>query len=129
MFTKEVFVCLAVDRRTVSVLVWLTMLLECTLVIVQKFGGTSLGTSERMLKVANIVKKFNNENNAAVAVVSALSSETKAEGTTSRLLGAAEAAVSKKEFHPFLDRIEDTHMEVIYGNHSTLSPQLSSFRI
>lgn len=84
-------------------------------VIVQKFGGTSLGTTDRMRKVANIVKQFHNENSSVVAVVSALSSETKAEGTTSRLLGAAEAAVTKKEFHPFIDAIENTHKEVISG--------------
>ena len=48
--------------------------------IVQKFGGTSLGTTERMRKVANIVKQFHKENTHVVAVVSALSSETKAEG-------------------------------------------------
>ena len=36
-------------------------------------------------------------------------------GTTSRLLGAAEAAVSKGEFHPFIDAIEATHKEVISG--------------
>mmetsp|Transcript_11823 Transcript_11823/g.13626 ORF Transcript_11823/g.13626 Transcript_11823/m.13626 type:complete len:504 (-) Transcript_11823:1299-2810(-) len=83
---------------------------------VQKFGGTSLGTPEKMEKVRNIVQKFHGPNRNVVAVVSALSSETKAEGTTTRLLNAAAAAVKgDKSFGDYLDKIEDTHMDVIYG--------------
>jgi aspartate kinase len=85
-------------------------------VVVQKFGGTSLGTAERLDKVTNIIKQFHKPGEqTVVAVVSALSSETKAEGTTSRLLAAADAAVAQKDFQVYLDRIEDTHMDALYG--------------
>jgi aspartate kinase len=84
--------------------------------VVQKYGGTSLGTAERLEKVTNIIKQFHKPGQeTVVAVVSALSSDTKAEGTTSRLLAAAEAAVNQKDFQVFLDRIEDTHMDALYG--------------
>ncbi len=87
-------------------------------IVVQKFGGTSLGTPEKMDKVANIITSHysEEENKNVVAVVSALSSETKEEGTTSRLLAAAEAAVKQEaEFQVYLERIEDTHMDIIYS--------------
>eukprot|EP00516_Mucochytrium_quahogii_P003070 CAMPEP_0203744100 /NCGR_PEP_ID=MMETSP0098-20131031/294_1 /ASSEMBLY_ACC=CAM_ASM_000208 /TAXON_ID=96639 /ORGANISM=" , Strain NY0313808BC1" /LENGTH=507 /DNA_ID=CAMNT_0050631541 /DNA_START=6158 /DNA_END=7681 /DNA_ORIENTATION=- len=82
--------------------------------VVQKFGGTSLGTPERMTKVVNIIKGHCTDKQNVVAVVSALSSDTKAEGTTSRLLAAAEGAVAQEDFGTFLDKIEDTHMDIIY---------------
>ncbi len=45
----------------------------------------------------------------------AFSTETKAEGTTSRLLAAADAAVNAQPtFKDFIDRIEDTHLDIIY---------------
>eukprot|EP01083_Nonionella_stella_P261511 890370_1 len=81
-------------------------------VIVQKFGGTSLGTADRMEKVINIIKTFN-ENSGIIAVVSALSSHIKAEGTTSRLLAAAQCAVERKEFNQYLQLIEDTHLDIV----------------
>ena len=86
-------------------------------IIVQKFGGTSLGTSEKLEKSTSIIRQFHQPENAqgVIAVVSALSSETKAEGTTSRLLAAADAAVQQKDFGTYLDRIEDTHMDALYG--------------
>jgi aspartate kinase len=67
-----------------------------------------------MEKVVKIIKSFNQDSNV-VAVVSALSSDTKVEGTTSRLLTAAQCAVRQEEFGIYLDRIEDTHLDVIYG--------------
>lgn len=86
-------------------------------VTIQKFGGTSLGTAEKMTKVTNIIKgAYNSEKkDKVVAVVSAISSETKEEGTTSRLLFAAEHAVNQQEnYLSFLEKIEDTHMDIIY---------------
>ncbi|EDQ92671.1 uncharacterized protein MONBRDRAFT_22547 [Monosiga brevicollis MX1] len=82
-------------------------------IVVQKFGGTSLGTPEKLEKVLNIVGKWHRDNRVA-CVVSALSSHTKAEGTTTRLLNAAENAVHQEPFHQFLDAIEDTHLDVVY---------------
>ncbi len=87
-------------------------------VIVQKFGGTSLGSAEKMEKVINIIKTFNKDS-GIIAVVSALSSHVKSEGTTSRLLAAAQSAVERKEFQQYLQLIEDTHFDIVY---SLLSP-------
>lgn len=81
--------------------------------VVQKYGGTSLGTSSKLEKVLDIVGKQHRDANV-VAVVSALSAETKAEGSTSRLLAAADAAVGGGVFQHYLEAIEDTHLDVIF---------------
>ncbi len=44
--------------------------------IVQKYGGTSVGTIERILAVAEKVKRYRDEGNQLVVVVSAMSGET-----------------------------------------------------
>eukprot|EP00485_Elphidium_margaritaceum_P009318 CAMPEP_0202697614 /NCGR_PEP_ID=MMETSP1385-20130828/10939_1 /ASSEMBLY_ACC=CAM_ASM_000861 /TAXON_ID=933848 /ORGANISM="Elphidium margaritaceum" /LENGTH=494 /DNA_ID=CAMNT_0049354115 /DNA_START=246 /DNA_END=1730 /DNA_ORIENTATION=- len=83
--------------------------------IVQKFGGTSLGTQDKMEKAISIMKQFASEKETSViVVVSALSSEVKEQGTTSRLLKAAWNAIEQKEFQSLLNQIEDTHLDVIY---------------
>ena len=82
--------------------------------IVQKFGGTSLGTPNKMRKVVDIIKQFNKDSNI-ITVVSALSSDIKAEGTTSRLLKAADLAVKKENYGIYLDKIEDTHLDITYS--------------
>lgn len=51
--------------------------------IVQKFGGTSVGTVERIQQVAEKVKKFREQGDDIVVVVSAMS------GETNRLIGLA----------------------------------------
>ena len=51
--------------------------------IVQKFGGTSVGTVERIEQVAEKVKKFREAGDDVVVVVSAMS------GETNRLIGLA----------------------------------------
>lgn len=61
---------------------------------VQKFGGTSLGTAERMKGVAQIIVDHLKQYHRVTAVVSAMSSYNKAEGTTSRLLEAGNLALS-----------------------------------
>jgi aspartate kinase len=63
-------------------------------IIVQKFGGTSVGSVERIAEVAKIVKKSAQENNIVV-VVSAMS------GETNRLIGLAKSFgenPNKREF-------------------------------
>lgn len=62
--------------------------------IVQKYGGTSLGTSAKLEQVLGCVQKYHGENRV-FAVVSALSSVNKEEGTTTRLLKAAELATQR----------------------------------
>jgi len=51
--------------------------------LVQKFGGTSVGTTERISAVAEKVARFRNEGHDVVVVVSAMS------GETNRLIGLA----------------------------------------
>ena len=46
--------------------------------LILKFGGTSVGTIEKIKKVANIVKKRHQEGNEIIVVVSAMSGETDA---------------------------------------------------
>ena len=43
---------------------------------VLKFGGTSVGTIERILHVAKIIKKEHDSGNEVIAVVSAMSGKT-----------------------------------------------------
>lgn len=55
--------------------------------IVQKYGGTSVGTPEKMEVVVNIIKDYNtNICSNLYVVVSAISDSTKSQGTTSLLL-------------------------------------------
>ena len=54
------------------------------MLIVQKFGGTSVGDLDRIQDVANRVQKTVNEGNQVVVVVSAMS------GETNKLIGYAE---------------------------------------
>eukprot|EP00466_Bigelowiella_natans_P014798 jgi/Bigna1/66641/fgenesh1_pg.2_\ len=84
-------------------------------VIVQKFGGTSLGTPEKLEKVKNIMSDWHHKPAKCIAVVSAMSSYTKSEGTTSRLLAAADAAVNRGRFGPIIDKIEDTHLAIVFS--------------
>lgn len=51
--------------------------------IVQKYGGTSMGTTERIKNVANRVKRWHDNGHQIVVVVSAMS------GETNRLIGLA----------------------------------------
>lgn len=78
--------------------------------IVQKFGGTSVGKFAKEIAV-DIVKKYNQNNQIAV-VCSARSTQTKSEGTTTRLLLAAELATDDKEdeFKHVLKLIKDDHI-------------------
>lgn len=57
--------------------------------IVQKFGGTSVGSVERIQQVAQKIKKFKAEGNDLVIVVSAMS------GETNRLLGLAKQITNR----------------------------------
>lgn len=78
--------------------------------IVQKFGGTSVGKFAREIAV-DIVKKYNQHNRIAV-VCSARSTQTKSEGTTTRLLLASELAIDDKqdECRATLQLIKDDHI-------------------
>jgi aspartate kinase len=62
--------------------------------IVQKYGGTSVGNTERIKNVANRVKRFHDEGHRIVVVVSAMS------GVTDNLIKLA------REVHPIPDERE-----------------------
>lgn len=77
--------------------------------IVQKFGGTSVGKYPEQI-VDDIVKVYSKESRVAV-VCSARSSQTKSEGTTSRLLRAAEIATENGDVESILEVIEKDHVD------------------
>ena len=81
--------------------------------IVQKFGGTSIGNANRMKAVAGIVQKTLENNILPVVVLSALSSRGKKDGTTSRLLEAAEEAIKKGPYYKIIDHLLDTHIKIV----------------
>ena len=73
--------------------------------IVQKFGGTSVGSVERIKAVAEIVITTRKAGNEVVVVVSAMS------GETDRLLGLADE-ITKKPIHRELDVLLSTGEQV-----------------
>lgn len=82
--------------------------------VVQKFGGTSVGKFP--LDIAqNIVKPWTKTHNVAV-VCSARSTNTKSEGTTTRLLLASDRAQDGEEFRDILKLIEDDHVANAQAN-------------
>ncbi len=81
--------------------------------VVQKYGGTSIGTAGRMGNVARIVQKTLDSGCHAVVVLSAMSSGGKREGTTSLLMAAAEAAIKKGSYYKIVDQLEEHHLEVV----------------
>ena len=81
--------------------------------IVQKFGGTSIGRADRMQNVASIVKQTLQSGQHVVVILSAMSDSAKQEGTTSRLMKAAEEAIAKGSYYKIIDQIETHHLNVI----------------
>jgi aspartate kinase len=77
-------------------------------IIVQKFGGTSVGNAERLENVVDIIAKTL-EDRPVIAVVSARSGTSKAEGTTSLLLAAAANALAGTSFEAELALIASNH--------------------
>ncbi|KAK7684601.1 hypothetical protein QCA50_012182 [Cerrena zonata] len=77
--------------------------------VIQKFGGTSVGKFPEDI-VDNIVKVYSKNYRVAV-VCSARSSNTKSEGTTSRLLKAADLASENGDFRSLLNVIKQDHVE------------------
>lgn len=81
--------------------------------VVQKFGGTSVGKFPENI-VDDIVKVYSKSNRVAV-VCSARSSQTKSEGTTSRLIRSADIALEGGDFQPLLDVIKADHVDNARG--------------
>ncbi len=89
--------------------------------IVQKFGGTSVGKFP--LNITNdIVKVYSKQNHIAV-VCSARSTYLKTEGTTSRLLLAADLAIQNKDFKSILKLILNDHLKASFENIKNLKIQ------
>jgi aspartate kinase len=79
-------------------------------IVIQKFGGTSVGTGERMQHVAGIIAATLRER-PVIAVVSAMSGSSKAEGTTSLIMRAFEQAVLGQPFRKELASIKANHLK------------------
>ena len=80
------------------------------MLIVMKFGGTSVGSVAALQNVVEIVKKSRQENHQVVVVVSAMS------GVTDLLLNSARAAEAGDEglAHQTRQQIEQRHAEVTH---------------
>lgn len=76
--------------------------------IVQKYGGTSIGTVDRIQNVAKKIKKWREQGNDLVIVVSAMS------GETNRLIGLAQQITAKPNPRE-LDMILTTGEQVTIG--------------
>ena len=81
--------------------------------LVQKYGGTSIGTAARMTNVAQIVKDTLATGKPVAVVLSAMSSKIKKEGTTSQLLAAADTAIEGGAYYKIVDHLEERHLETI----------------
>ncbi len=75
-------------------------------VIVQKYGGTSVGSVERIEKVADKVIQYRNQGNSIVVVVSAMS------GETNRLVSLASEILGETPHGPELDVLLSTGEQV-----------------
>ncbi|KAJ3009909.1 UNVERIFIED_CONTAM: Aspartokinase [Siphonaria sp. JEL0065] len=82
--------------------------------IVTKFGGTSVGSAERMLQVASIIENLS-KNDKTIVVLSAMSSYIKAEGTTSMLLEAADDILlpNSQLYLDIVSKIESNHLKAV----------------
>ncbi len=81
--------------------------------VVQKYGGTSIGRAERIKNVAHIVQKTQKENGHVIVVLSAMSDSGKKDGSTSRLIEAANEAISKGTYYRIIDLLGDHHLKVV----------------
>src|SRR5690606_18066350 len=76
--------------------------------IVQKFGGTSVGSVERITQVAEKIRKFRAEGHGLVVVVAAMS------GEANRLIAPAKGATEDPD-HGQLDGIRATGEQATIG--------------
>jgi aspartate kinase len=82
--------------------------------IVQKFGGTSVGSGERMRQVADIIQRTRaKRGKGVIAVVSAMSGTVKADGTTNLLLESGRLAAQAEDFHVPMDKLEAIHRKAV----------------
>lgn len=80
--------------------------------IVMKFGGTSLGSAEKIHKVSNILKT-SSESYRVIAVLSAMSRKSKTTGTTTRLLEVAnQICLGSMSYKDLAGSILDDHLSI-----------------
>ncbi|KAH3669545.1 hypothetical protein WICMUC_004967 [Wickerhamomyces mucosus] len=77
--------------------------------IIQKFGGTSVG--KFCEKICDDIVKIYSKTNRVAVVCSARSSKTKSEGTTSRLLRAADLASLDGDYQSILEIVREDHLQ------------------
>lgn len=84
--------------------------------VIQKFGGTSVGKFPKT--IARDIVKANTSGHQVAIVCSARSTDTKAEGTTNRLLRAAEEAMKAESrlFIDIVDAIREDHTAAATAN-------------
>ncbi|KAI8897945.1 Aspartate/glutamate/uridylate kinase [Globomyces pollinis-pini] len=92
--------------------------------VVLKFGGTSVGTAERLLQVAEIVNHVKLSQNPII-VLSAMSGTNKKEGTTSRLLEAVEE-ILKPESQRYLDIVDSIQTSHITAARQALAGEANA---
>lgn len=81
--------------------------------IVRKFGGTSLGKADRLRNIARIVQNGLENGQHSVVVLSAISGSGKKDGTTNKLMEAAQEAIKKGSYYRIIDLLEEQHLELI----------------
>ncbi len=79
------------------------------MLLVMKFGGTSVGSTERISQAAELVLKSVNEGHQVVVVTSAMS------GVTNKLIAAAENAVKGNYHKTVSDEIFEPHRQAAHA--------------
>jgi aspartokinase/homoserine dehydrogenase 1 len=83
--------------------------------LVQKFGGTSLASTEKLQIVANIIKQASSSQKVSV-ILSAMGK------VTDDLKNIIEAAIENQNWQPMLDSLEAKHLQTLHdlkSHHST----------
>ena len=79
---------------------------------VLKFGGTSVGTTERILHVANIIRKEHSEGNKVIVIVSAMAGKT---NELIKLSNEISEAFDKREYDVLLSSGEQVTSALLSG--------------
>ncbi|KAI8923973.1 Aspartate/glutamate/uridylate kinase [Entophlyctis helioformis] len=85
--------------------------------LVQKFGGTSVGSPDRLDQVAAIIRSTLAAAHQPIVVLSAMSGSKKTEGTTSKLLEAVEEVLkpNSQRYLDIVDFLETSHIAAVNG--------------
>jgi len=82
--------------------------------LTMKFGGTCLGSNERLHKVADVVRAQMDKGFRPIVVASAISPLEKRTGTTSNLMESGARAMEGKPYQEFVDIVRNVHMSILY---------------